>query len=157
VVLTVLVVLWILNRHDVLIGLSPGMAIIASVGGIAVVALRTIVGVATRYPADLADRMTAIVLGRFLFGWLLGRAAMYLYLSVAPWKHDLWRVLDNGWLELAFRLAGGLAMVLTGWLIYRPHGRFLLLLSWLVVLAFLICAWFAIHDQFPHLFKRRFL
>jgi hypothetical protein len=157
VVLIVLVALWILNHHDVLIGLTPGMAIIACIGGLTVVALRATVGIVTRYPAAPADRMTAIVLGRFLFGWLLGRAALYFYLSVAPWKIDLWRVLDNGWLELAFRLAGALAMVITGSLIHRPHGRFLLPLSWLVVLAFFVCAWFSFHDQFPHLFKRRFL
>jgi hypothetical protein len=157
VVLIVLVVLWILNHHDVLVGLSPGMAITACIGGITIVALRAIVGIMTRYPEGLADRTTAIVLGRFLFGWILGRAAMFFYLSVAPSKHDLWRVFDNGWLDVAFRLAGGLAMVIAGSLIHRPHGRLLLPLAWLVILAVFVCAWFSFHDQFPHLFKRRFL
>ena len=154
VTLTLLLILWVLSKHDVLIGLSP---VVTITGGIAMVVVRATVGIVSRYPAGAADRMTAIVVGRFLFGWLLGRVGLSFYLSAVPWNHDIWRMLDLGWMELAFRIAGALAMVITGWLAYRPHGRLLIPISWLMVFLVFVFTWFSIHEQFPHLFKRHFL
>lgn len=156
VLLTLLLTLWVLNRHDQF-NLSAALAITACLGGIAVVVVRAIVGIVTRYPAGAADWVTGIGVCRFLFGWLLGRVALSLYLSTVSSNRDSWFMLERGWYELAFRLAGALAMVITGWLAYRRNGRFLFPLSWIAVFLILVCAWFTIHEQFPHLFKRRFL
>jgi hypothetical protein len=151
--LSTALLLYLLGEFNSFRDLVPGLTIFACVGGIVVVTVRLVVGVITRYPPRVADQMTAVVLGRFFIGGVLGHFAVGVFLRYSTWNIDLVRMHDRGWLDVAFCGAGAAATVTVGWLAHRRRGRLLLPVAWLVVFVALVRLWFWIHEQFPHFFK----
>jgi hypothetical protein len=109
------------------------LLIITGFGGSIFVLIRAIVGAATGWSPRRADRATAIVIRRFFVGWsaafLIAFALHLLGWELRePRASTLTRWIPQEW---AWLIAGGLALVLTGWLIRKSRGWLVMSGGWL--------------------------
>jgi hypothetical protein len=109
------------------------LLIVTGFGGGVFVLLRALVGAVTGWSARRADRATAIGIRRFFVGWSAAFLIAFV-LHLLGWKlrepraSTLTRWIPQEW---AWLIAGGLALVLTGWLIRRSRGWLILPGAWL--------------------------
>lgn len=140
----------------------PLPTIIACFGGILSVVTRAVVGLATALRPDAADRMTALLVARFSFGWILGICVLFLLVNTGRGIPFAWqethRFFSQPSVLLQYAFSGGVSLLVTGRLSRWRHGRWMLPVAWILLLFVLVYTWFALREQVPyevHRFFRR--